>query len=145
MNGIKLYIGPILISHTKSWCHQMETFFELLALCEENPPVTGGFPSQWPVMWSFHGFFDRCLNKWLRKHSRHCWFETSLCSLWHHCNNTNGIDLFHTIPHIKSYQSVSLQPYPMICRWWWSLPTSGYTGSHLPTLFSQHSNILKYI
>ena len=31
----------------------METFFALLALCEEKPPVTGGFPSQRPVTRSF--------------------------------------------------------------------------------------------
>ena len=28
------------------WCHEMETFSVSLALCEGNPPVTGGFPSQ---------------------------------------------------------------------------------------------------
>ena len=32
------------------WCrHQMKAFSALLALCEGNPPVTGGFPSQRPV------------------------------------------------------------------------------------------------
>ena len=31
------------------WRHQIEIFFALLALCEGNPPVTGGFPSQRPV------------------------------------------------------------------------------------------------
>ena len=31
----------------------METFSALLALCEGNPKVTGGFPSQRPVTWSF--------------------------------------------------------------------------------------------
>ena len=31
----------------------METFSALLALCEGSPPVTGGFPSQWPVTWGF--------------------------------------------------------------------------------------------
>ena len=30
------------------WCHQMETFSVLMALCEGNPPVTDGFPSQGP-------------------------------------------------------------------------------------------------
>ena len=37
------------------WRHQMETFSALLALCEGNPPVTGGFPSQRPVteLWCF--------------------------------------------------------------------------------------------
>ena len=29
------------------WHHDMETLSSLLALCEGNPPVTGGFPSQW--------------------------------------------------------------------------------------------------
>ena len=28
----------------------MDILFELLALCEGNPPVTGGFPSQGPVI-----------------------------------------------------------------------------------------------
>ena len=36
----------------------METFSALLALCEGNPPVTGGFPSQRPVTWSFDVLFD---------------------------------------------------------------------------------------
>ena len=39
------------------WCHQMETYFVLLTLCEGNPLVTGGFPSQRPVMQSFDVFF----------------------------------------------------------------------------------------
>ena len=41
----------------------METFSALLALCEGNPPVTGGFPSLKPVTWSFDAFFDLRLNK----------------------------------------------------------------------------------
>ena len=60
------------------WRHQMETISEQLALCEENPPVTGGFPSQRPVTRNFDIFFD--LNKrWannrddcgLRRHCAH--------------------------------------------------------------------------
>ena len=46
------------------WCrHQMETFSALLAFCEGNMPVTGGFPSQRPVTRSFDTFFDERLNK----------------------------------------------------------------------------------
>ena len=31
----------------QTWCrHDLETLVALLALCEGNPPVTGGFPSQ---------------------------------------------------------------------------------------------------
>ena len=41
----------------------METFSALLALCEGNPPVTGGFPSQKPVTRTFDVFFDQRLNK----------------------------------------------------------------------------------
>ena len=35
----------------------------LLALCEGNPPVPGGFPSQRPATRSFYVFFDLRLNK----------------------------------------------------------------------------------
>ena len=38
-------------------------FSALLTLCEGNPPVTGGFPSQRPVPRSFDVFFDLRLNK----------------------------------------------------------------------------------
>ena len=45
------------------WKH----FSALLPLCEGNPPVTGGFPSQRPVTRSFDVFFDLHLNKRLSK------------------------------------------------------------------------------
>ena len=48
----------------------METFSALLAICEGNPPVTGGFPSQRPVTRSFDVFFDLRLDKRLSKQSR---------------------------------------------------------------------------
>ena len=49
------------------WCHQMETFSTLLALCMGNSPVTCEFPSQRPVTQSFDVFFDLHLNKGLSK------------------------------------------------------------------------------
>ena len=64
----------------------METFSRSLALCEGNPSVTSGFPSQRPVMRRFDVFFGLCLNKQLSKQSRRRWFETSSHSLWRHCN-----------------------------------------------------------
>ena len=70
------------------WRHEMETFSALLALCERNPPVTGGFPSQRPETRSFGVFFNLHLNKRLRKQSRSMWFGTPPCSLWGHCNET---------------------------------------------------------
>ena len=68
------------------WCYQIETFSALLSLCEGNPPVTGGFPSQRPVVRGFHNFLDLRLNKRLSRQSRRRWFETPPCSLWRHCN-----------------------------------------------------------
>ena len=68
------------------WRHQMETFSALLALCEENPSVTGEFPAQRPVTQNFDVFFDLRLKKRLSKQSRRRWLETPPCSLWRHCN-----------------------------------------------------------
>ena len=65
----------------------METFSALLALCVVNSMVTGEFPSQRPVTWSFDVFFDLRLNKWLSKQSWGWWFETPSSSLWRHCND----------------------------------------------------------
>ena len=58
----------------------------LLALCAENSPVTGEFPSQRPVTRSFGVFFDLRLCKRLSKKSRRRWFETQSRLLWRHCN-----------------------------------------------------------
>ena len=68
------------------WRHQMEAFSTLLALCVGNSLVTGEFPSQRPVSWSFNVSFDLCLNKQLSKQSWGWWFEMSSCSLQRHCN-----------------------------------------------------------
>ena len=54
----------------------------LLALCEGNPPVTGGFPSERPVTRRFDDFFDLRLNKRLSRQPKHRWFETQSHSLW---------------------------------------------------------------
>ena len=49
----KVWQGSWLVVFHSLWCHQMETFSALLALCEGNPSVTGGFPSHFrPVTWS---------------------------------------------------------------------------------------------
>ena len=63
----------------------------LLALCEGNPPVTGGFHSQRPVTRSFDVFLDLRLKKRLSKQSRRRWFETSSRSLWRHCNDFSSM------------------------------------------------------
>ena len=68
------------------WHHRMGTFPALLALCAGNSPVTGEFPAQRSVTWSFDIFFDLRLNKRLRKQSWGWRFETPLRSSWRHCN-----------------------------------------------------------
>ena len=47
------YMSPV-----PRWCHPMEPFAALLALCDGNSPITGEFPSQRPVTRSFDVFFD---------------------------------------------------------------------------------------
>ena len=69
------------------WRHQMETFAALLDLCAGNSPVTGEFPSQRPVTWTFDVFFDLRLNKRLNIQAWGWWFETPSCSLWRLCND----------------------------------------------------------
>ena len=93
-----LYAIPYRISSW--WRHQMETSSALLALCEENPPVTSAFPSQRPVMWSFDGFFDLRLNIQLSKQSRHQWFGTPSRSLRHY----NDVISYH-IRQIQLYHA----------------------------------------
>ena len=75
------------------WRHQMETFSALLALCAENSPVTGEFPSQRPVTRSFDVFLDLRLNKRWSKRSRRRWFGTPSHSLWRHCNVNQNLRL----------------------------------------------------
>ena len=68
------------------WHHQIETFSALLALCAENSPATGEFPSQRPVTRSFDAPFMCALNKRLSKQSWGWWFETQTRSLWRYRN-----------------------------------------------------------
>ena len=51
------------------WCYQMETFSALLALCAGNSPVTGEFPPQRPVTWSFDvSLICAWINGWVNNH-----------------------------------------------------------------------------
>ena len=72
------------------WCHQMETFSALLAICARNSPVTGEFPSQRPVTRSFDVFYDLRMNKRLSKQRWGWWFETPSRPLWRHCNDSRS-------------------------------------------------------
>ena len=69
------------------WCHQMETFSALLALCVGNSLVTGEFSLQRPVTGSFDVFFDLHPNKQLSKQSWDWCCGTPSSSLCH-CNDS---------------------------------------------------------
>ena len=66
--------------------------FRFTGLCEGNPPVSGGFPSQRPVKRSF-GVFFVCLfvclsapEQTTEKTIETLWFKTPSRSLWRHSN-----------------------------------------------------------
>ena len=87
------------------WCHQMETFSALLALCAGNSPVTGEFPAQRPVTRSFDVFFDLRLNPQLSKQWRRWWFATLPRLLWRHCNGCNTCEIL-LLPDNQQLQQV---------------------------------------
>ena len=63
--GAKKQENQIMI-HKAWWRHQMETFSALLAICAGNSPVTGEFPAQRPVTWSFmFSFICDWINGWV--------------------------------------------------------------------------------
>ena len=87
-----LSVQSTVVRHLVSWwCHQMETFSALLAICAGNSPVTGEFPTQRPVTRSFGVFFDLCPNERLSKQSWGWWFGTLSSPLWRHRNVTDGL------------------------------------------------------
>ena len=58
------------------------------------PFVSGEFPVQRPVMWSFDVFFDLPLNKRLSKQSWGWWFETPSRPLWRYRNECADVCTF---------------------------------------------------
>ena len=84
----------------------METFSALLAFCEGNPPVTGWFPSQRPVMRSFDLWSN--LNKELSKQSGRRWLEKPSRSLWSHCDEKRDVDGIHHMTAMASQTTCNL-------------------------------------
>ena len=117
------HVGPMILAiwegilrrNATWWHHQMETFSMLLALCAGNSLVTGEFPAQRPVMWSFDVSFDLCLNEQLLKQSWGWWFETPSRSLWRHCNE---MWYFHCFWHVISFNSLIPGSFCIHC-WCW--------------------------
>ena len=64
----------------------METLSVLLALCARNSPVTGEFPSQRPVRWSFDVFFDLHLEYTVQQTIVRLVFWDAIALIMCHCN-----------------------------------------------------------
>ena len=73
----------------------METFSALLAICAENSPVPGEFPTQRPVTRSFDVNCDLRPDKRLSKQSWGWWFETLSHSLWRHRNVSGEYEIIN--------------------------------------------------
>ena len=91
------------VAMTMSW---YETLSALLALCEGNPPVTGGFPSQR----TSNADFDVTVNKRLNKQLSCRWFEKPWRSWWHHCNASGFVHLIVIINVILETPGKQLNP-----------------------------------
>ena len=84
----------LIYAWTNGWVNNRETgdlkrhraHYDVIVIFAGNSSVTGEFPAQRSVTWSFDVFFDLRLNKPLCKQSWGWWFETPSCSLWRHCN-----------------------------------------------------------
>ena len=82
----KSYSTVYIVQQYVWWCHQMETFSALLALCEGNHGRwislrKASDAELWCVLLS-----TPRLSKRFSKQSRSRWFETPLLLLWHHNN-----------------------------------------------------------
>ena len=98
------------------WKH----FSALLALIVGNSPITGEFPSQRPVTWSFDVYFDLCLTKRLSKHSKRWRFETPFHSLWRYCNGFYKLiplALHVRLPSVECHGALLIWRQN-ICRLW---------------------------
>ena len=89
------------------WCHQIETFSTVLALCVGNSLVTGQFPTQRPVTRSFDVFFDLHLNDRLSKQPWGWWYEMPSPPLWRHNNGPQAITWTNVDPvHWRIYAAL---------------------------------------
>ena len=140
----------------------------LLAICAENSPVPGEFPTQRPVTQSFDFYFDLRLNNWLFKQLWGWWFETLLCPLWHHGNVTENVMPAaaichtyhatiischcHTIDVGSSYLShhhPKLINHKMYFTAWWFCESNSsevlYFNSNFPEVYSRKLKICQHI
>ena len=115
------------------WCHQMETFSALLAICAENSPVPGEFPAhtERPVTRSFDVFFHLCLNKRLNKQSWGWWLETPSRPLWRCCNVFCDCAYVYVISCVLivwfyTVKMDAIQSFHPACTFTWQLEAHDY-------------------
>ena len=116
------------------WCHQMETFSALLAICQGNSPVPGEFPAHRPVTRSFDVFFDLRLNKRLSEQSWGWRFETLSCPLWRHRYELLASCLFGAMP---LPETMTLFNWTFSIRLHWTLNRDSYTSHWLVFLLQK--------
>ena len=107
-----------LVREIPLWRHQMETFSAFLSLSAGNPPVTGGFPWQMPVTWSFDVFFDLRLSKRLSKQSIRRWFDTPSRISW----RNSGCDI-HCWPRMRLFTVLNKNYVGGMFRMFWEMLT----------------------
>ena len=78
----------------------MEPFYASLALCEENSPAIGEFPSQRPVTRSFDVFFDMPEQTAEQTIAAPVIWDVIALSMWRHCNVNEKQTRHRYIVHI---------------------------------------------
>ena len=90
----------------KTWRHQMETFFALLAICPGNhrSPVNSPHKGQWRLNKQLYGW----------------WFDTPSRPLWCHCNEKKSMT--HICRRLRKDASIrgqgGLIKTSISCGWW---------------------------
>ena len=96
------------------WCLQMETYSALLALCEGNPLVIGGFPSQRLVTWRFFSLICAGVNVWanwyLRRH--YARYDVTVMNMM----NSRYVEQLLTYEFIKGYKHRIYGPIKDVCK-----------------------------
>ena len=122
------------------WRHRMEIFSVLLALCEGNPTVTGGFPSQRLAMQSFGVYFDLHPKKRLSKQSRRRLAHYDVTVMWAHDFSTSSYSAEHQYPALrKCLWLLKISNTYLLITWYYSIwPTRSLEISrNLKGLFNQ--------
>ena len=94
----------------------------IIDLCSGNPPITGGLPSQMPVMGKFDVLFVVILNKQL---------STWVRRLLHTLGRWGDVTWFRDTPQIGRSHVTTAIWWPVRCRCSISYMQCGYAGFHI--------------